>query len=50
MSFHIHCYDVCFSHTALELQPNDWLTMYYNGEVLGRQRKMKESKDMHTCS
>ena len=33
-------------YTALELQPSDWLTMYYCGEVLGRQRKMEESKDM----
>ena len=33
-------------YTTLELQPDDWLTMYYYGEVLGRQRKMEESKDM----
>ena len=31
---------------ALELQPDNWLTMYYYGKVLGRQRKMKKSKDM----
>ena len=31
---------------ALELQPDDWLTMYYCGEVLGRQGKMEDSRDM----
>ena len=33
-------------HAALELQPDDWLTMYYCGEVLGRQGKMEDSRDM----
>ena len=25
---------------------SDWLTMYYCGEVLGRQGKMEDSRDM----
>ena len=33
-------------HAALELQPDDWLAMYYCGEVLGRQGKMEDSRDM----
>ena len=33
-------------YAALELQPTDWLTMYYYGEVLGRQRRAEETKDM----
>ena len=33
-------------HAALELQPDDWLTIYYCGEVLGRQGKMEDSRDM----
>ena len=35
-----------FVSSALELQPDDWLTMYYCGEVLGRQGKMEDSRDM----
>ena len=38
--------DVIFVSSALELQPDDWLTMYYCGEVLGRQGKMEDSRDM----
>ena len=34
------------AHTALELQPDDWLTMYYYGQVLGRLKRMEESRDM----
>ena len=37
-------YDIFYA--ALELQPSDWLTMYYYGEVLGRQRRVEETKDM----
>ena len=41
---HFHCsYSIC---AALELQPDDWLTMYYYGEVLGKQRRVVEAKDM----
>ena len=35
-----------FHMQLIELQPNDSLTMYYYGEVLGRQRKMEEAKEM----
>ena len=45
MSLHGISYCTC-TCSALELQPDDWLTMYYNGEVLGRQRKMEDAKDM----
>ena len=38
--------DVIFVSSALKLQPDDWLTMYYCGEVLGRQGKMEDSRDM----
>ena len=38
--------DVIFVSSALELQPDDWLTMYYCGEVLGRQGKMEDSRDL----
>ena len=37
---------VMSNFSVLELQPDDWLTMYYCGEVLGRQGKMEDSRDM----
>ena len=38
--------DVIFVSSALELQPDYCLTMYYCGEVLGRQGKIEDSRDM----
>ena len=38
--------DVIFVSSALELQPDYCLTMYYCGEVLGRQGKKEDSRDM----
>ena len=30
---------------ALELQPDDWLTLYYYGEVLGKQGRLEEASE-----
>ena len=34
-----------FVSAALELQPEDWLTLYYYGEVQGKQGRMESATE-----